>query len=62
MTPLPKRAKAKARLFGEDNKWLVKEAETRHTVVAVIIHEMVEKERRQKVEFARMAQENPFKG
>lgn len=45
MSPLPKKAKAKARLFDEDNKWLVREADARHTVVAVIIHEMVEERR-----------------
>lgn len=51
MPILPKRAKAKARLFDEDNKWLVKQADARHTVVAVIIHEMVQEERRRILAF-----------
>lgn len=45
MSPLPKRAKAKARLFDEDNNWLVKEADARHTIVAVIIHELIGSEK-----------------
>lgn len=60
MPYLPKKAKAKARLFQEDNNWLVREAEKRHTVVAVIIHEMVDKERRNRLELERMALANPL--
>ncbi len=45
MLPLPKKAKAKARLFNEDNNWLVREAERRHTIVAVIINELIGSEK-----------------